>query len=60
MRMKHVELRHLFLREKVQEREVQSVRRKTDDMIADKFTRALNLERFTKLQRALNMKEDPF
>lgn len=58
-KMKHVELRHLFVRENVQDQTVQVIRCKSDDMIAEMFTKSLNLEKFTKFRSALYMKDDP-
>jgi hypothetical protein len=58
-KMKHVEMRHLFVREKVKNGDVHVERCKSEDMIADLMTKTFNRDRFQKLRAMLMMREDP-
>ena len=52
---KHIDVRFHFLRELVNEKVVEIVFCKTEDQVADIFTKALKKETFLKLRRLLGM-----
>ena len=54
-RTKHVEVHYHFLREKVLQEELEMRQVKTEEQVADLFTKALNTTRFQKLRDQLNM-----
>jgi hypothetical protein len=55
-RTKHVEVHYHFLREKVLQEELEMHQVKSEDQVADLFTKGLSTTRFQKLREQLNMK----
>jgi hypothetical protein len=58
-KLKHVELRHLHIREVVQRGDAEVKRISTNDNVADIFTKALDKNKFRQIVRQLNIKECP-
>ena len=54
-RMKHIDIQYFFLRDLVQQRQIQLLYKPTDDQIADMMTKGLPAARFTKLRRMLGL-----
>ena len=54
-RTKHVEVHYHFIREKVLQEEIKMHQVKTDDQVADLFTKGLNGGKIEKFRRQLNM-----
>ena len=54
-RSKHIEVRHHFLRDYVEKKDIQLCYCKTDDQLADIFTKPLDESRFCKLRHELNI-----
>ena len=54
-RTKHVEVHYHFIREKVLQEEIEMRRIKTDDQIADLFTKGLNASKFENFRRQFGM-----
>jgi hypothetical protein len=56
-RTKHIAIKHHFIREAIEDEEVQLSFCKTNDQVADIFTKALPREKFQKLRDALGVQE---
>ncbi|KZV20007.1 beta-glucosidase 11-like [Dorcoceras hygrometricum] len=56
-RAKHIEIKHHFIRELVAKKEISLKFCRTDDQIADIFTKALSYSRFSYLRSKLGMGE---
>ena len=56
-RTKHIAIKHHFIREAIEDEEVQLSFCKTNDQVADIFTKALPREKIQKLREALGVKE---
>jgi hypothetical protein len=54
-RTKHIEVHYHYIREKVLEGKIEMVPTKTDDQIADIFTKGLNKVKFEKFREDLGM-----
>ena len=54
-RTKHVEVLYHFIRKKVLQKEIEIHQLKTDDQAANLFTKGLNIGKFEKFRRQLNM-----
>jgi hypothetical protein len=54
-RSKHIDTRHHFIREHVKNKEVELISCKTNDQIADIFTKPLKREIFSRLKFMLGM-----
>ena len=54
-RTKHVEVHYHFIREKVLQEEIELLYVKTEDQVADLFTKGLGVDKFEKFRRQLNM-----
>ena len=55
MRAKHIDIRYLFLREKVLEKELKIEYCPTTEMVADMMTKPLATHSFEKLRRLINV-----
>ena len=56
-RMKHLDLAYFWLRDKVEERKIQVVHMRTDEMPADLLTKALPKPQVAKLRRMMGLVE---
>ena len=56
-RTKHIAIKHHFIREAIEDEEVQLSICKTNDQVADIFTKALPREKIQKLREALGVQE---
>lgn len=56
-RTKHIAIRHHFIREAIEDEEVQLSFCKTNDQVADIFTKALPREKIQKLRESLGVQE---
>ena len=54
-RTKHVEVHYHFIREKVLQEEIEMRQIKTDDQVADLFTKSLSIGKLEKFRRQLNI-----
>ena len=54
-RTKHVEVHYHFIRAKVLKEEIEMRQTKTDDQVADIFTKGLSASKFEDFRRQLNM-----
>lgn len=54
-RTKHIEVHHHYIREKVLNGEVDLVPVNTEDQVADIFTKALPIQKFTKFRQQLGV-----
>jgi len=54
---KHITIKHHFIREAIEEEKVQLMFCKSNDQVADIFTKALPREKFQKLREALGVQE---
>jgi hypothetical protein len=52
-RTKHVSLRHLWIKDRVERKELEVRYKKTEDMLADLFTKPIQGDRFMKLRRQI-------
>ncbi|PKU59946.1 Retrovirus-related Pol polyprotein from transposon TNT 1-94 [Dendrobium catenatum] len=59
-RTKHIEIDHRFVRENIQNQHLQLIPIKTEDQVADIFTKPLSTPRFKKLRDKLTVIADPF
>ena len=58
-RAKHIDIRHHFIRERIENSEIKLVYCSTKDMVADILTKQLPREAFEKFRRALGVGEYP-
>jgi hypothetical protein len=56
-RSKHIDLKFHFIREHVKEKEIELVHVKSEDQVADSFTKPLSTRPFEKLRNLLGMKD---
>ena len=56
-RTKHIKIRHHFIRELVEKKEIELQFCKTDEQLADMFTKALPSEKFTHFREQLGVKD---
>jgi len=56
-RTKHIEIRHHFIRELVEKKEIELQFCKTDEQLADMFTKALPSEKFAHFREQLGVKD---
>ena len=54
-RTKHIDIRHHYVREKIEEKKIVLEYMKTEDMIADLHTKPLSKSRFEKLRGLLGL-----
>ena len=54
-RTKHVEVHYHFMREKVLQGDIEMCQTKTEDQVADIFTKGLNAKKFANFRRQLGM-----
>jgi len=58
-RAKHIDIKHHFIREKVQAGDIKLEFCKSEDMVADMLTKGLNMVQFAKLRDMVGLKKKP-
>ena len=56
-RTRHIAVKHHFIREKIEEQEIELVYYKSEDQVADIFTKALPKEKFQRFRELLGIQE---